>query len=139
MLFTPDNAQKVIAGLKTQTRRPQQELDEAYITYSYDLTPRIVFRAGRLLWQVGKTYAVQPGRGKASIGRILLKSIRKERVNEISEADAMAEGVTLHSTYQPGQGYRDGFRTLWNSIYSNGMAFDTGPMVWVLEFETETF
>lgn len=133
MLFTPENAQKVMTGLKTQTRRPEKEGDAGY-----EASGRImsVYRNGRLRWHVGLEYAVQPGRGKIAIGRIRLKSIRRERVNAITASDAFAEGIRLPTLpEETPEKFTAAFRELWNSIYSGGMAFDTGPMVWALEFE----
>lgn len=67
--------------------------------------------------------------------------VRVERLQDISEADARAEGA-----YPPPAGtdddgahydagtFRDGFRALWESI--NGSAsWDANPWVWVIEFK----
>jgi hypothetical protein len=43
-------------------------------------------------WVIGKTYAVQPGRGKKQIVRIRILNIRQEHLQDITEADAIAEG-----------------------------------------------
>ena len=65
--------------------------------------------------------------------------VRVERLQEISEADAIAEGVNVHpdhhgkprtSIYSPVQAYRD----LWESINGPG-SWDLNPWVWVVEFE----
>jgi hypothetical protein len=68
-----------------------------------------------------------------------ITAARVERLNEISEAAAEAEGLTEaaardhHCDY--GLDYRAAFRTLWDSI--NGKcAWDENPWVWVLEFKT---
>lgn len=73
--------------------------------------------------------------------RITLKivSVHVERLRDISEEDAKAEGVT-----PSGVGldldhlkYRAGFQTLWESI--NGPeSWDTNPWVWVIEFAVVT-
>jgi len=79
-----DHIRQIIAGTKTQTRRP----------------------SGR--YQVGRTYAVQPGRGKPAIpeGRILITGKRLED-RRISREDAKVEGG-----YTP-----DEFETLYESMY----------------------
>lgn len=148
--------QQILAGEKSQTRRLVQEGDSGGPEYSdegvlLDGRYGCVLRNGRYLWQVGHhTYAVQPNRGKPSVGRIRLTGIRQERVNEISEADAIAEGVilppcnyvgTCNSSRCPrhmADANRAAFATLWDSIHSGGAAYWTGPMVWVLEFELST-
>jgi hypothetical protein len=74
------------------------------------------------------------------LSRIMLEitGIRVERLQDISESDAIAEGVNVHpdhygrprnSIYSPVQAYRD----LWESI--NGpLSWDANPWVWVIEF-----
>lgn len=74
---------------------------------------------------------------KREYSRILFKitGLRVERLNDISEADAMAEGAT-----PSGVGddlaylqYRAGYQTLWESINGAG-SWDANPWVWVIEF-----
>ena len=52
-----------------------------------------------------------------------ITGVRVERVQEISEADAIAEGCDS----------ADGFRELWGSINGDG-AWDANPWVWVVVF-----
>jgi hypothetical protein len=68
--------------------------------------------------------------------------VRVERLQSISEADAMAEGVNVHpdhhdkprtSIYSPVQAYRD----LWESINGAG-SWGANPWVWVVEFRQVT-
>jgi hypothetical protein len=87
----------------------------------------------------------------------LLTNVRIERLHEITEEDAIAEGVEFDSGWeaQLGEGHSTGrgwrnylardeeyscptaiasYRTLWDSI--NGVGhFDTNPWVWVLTFD----
>jgi hypothetical protein len=82
---------KVLDQSKWQTRRPEQDGDR------YDaLNSRVVrtSRNGRAmtLWQVGKKYAIQPGRAKKGLGHFEVVNIRSEDVRHISHDDAMAEG-----------------------------------------------
>ena len=95
--------------------------------------------------------------------RILLEitDIRVERLNDISEADAKAEGASCTLWFEPagkpddesrnlsktainpihplhcqpdGISYRNGFATLWESI--NGTdSWAANPWVWVVEFK----
>lgn len=121
--------EKVLSGEKTQTRRIVKPSETCYhdslggvrsvYTYRGDSIPR-------LKWQVGRTYAVQPGRVKAGIGRIRITAIRKERLLELSREDEIAEGFRL-------EGY---FFIVWNRIHNaRGERVLDDPEVWVLEFE----
>lgn len=95
----------------------------------------------RLKWAVAqgffvdKTYAVQPGRGKKAVGRFRLKGIRKEKVQDISEKDAIAEGMfkELHPiSLKPVTRYM----IFWNSIHKKaGTCWEDNPTVWVLDIE----
>jgi hypothetical protein len=68
-----------------------------------------------------------------------LKSIRVEKLNNISGEDAMKEGVEVESMWPLyiGDFYRS-YSKLWDEINGNG-SWDKNPWVWVYEFErTET-
>lgn len=78
--------------------------------------------------------------------RILLEivSVRVERLNDIREADARAEGVTIEDRHMIGycageflppsiRAYRD----LWESINGAG-SWDADPWVWVVDFKRVT-
>jgi len=64
--------------------------------------------------------------------------VRVERLQEISEKDAIAEGADpyLHPVHPGREGLRhvDGFRSLWESINGPG-SWDANPWVWVIEFK----
>lgn len=65
-------------------------------------------------------------------------SVRVERVNNISENDAIAEGTTPSIVGHDLDylKYRAGFQTLWNSINAKrGFDWDVNPWVWVIEFK----
>ena len=63
--------------------------------------------------------------------RILLEvtSVRVERLQDISEADAEAEGPPKHFN-----SWRDNFCALWQKINGDG-SWDANPWVWVVEFQ----
>lgn len=109
---------KVLRGEKWQTRRlikPNETL------FQEDSNP-YVKSGSRIVYQVGKSYAVQPNRGKKSVARIVLTGLRKEPVKAISAEDALAEGFTS----------RDEFFATWRTIH--GKNADLAQEVWVLEF-----
>ena len=60
--------------------------------------------------------------------------VRVERLQDISETDARAEGAAAHNS--PAAiltGYRQGYRLLWDSINGAG-AWERNCWVWVVEF-----
>lgn len=74
-----------------------------------------------------------------SASRITLEivNVRLERVREISEQDAKAEGVNFVSCDAGGNSI-DLFANLWDSINTKrGYAWDTNPWVWVVEFKRQ--
>lgn len=117
MQFQPELAALILAGRKTQTRRPfipfnrETRLGDTVIENCW-LKIAQVNRNLRLKWRVGETYAVQPGRGKPTIARIRLLRIRREDVRDISFADALSEGFSNR---------RDFWRT-WCGFYDPPMA-----------------
>ncbi|EMM9997694.1 ASCH domain-containing protein [Morganella morganii] len=154
--FSDEMLAAVIDGRKTQTRRimkPQPALNGNF----YE-----VFGAG---WSKGiKRVTVAPGHSlernfpyglvdkkipfadkDGNIkGEIEIVDVWLQQVQDISEEDAVAEGVApLHGGYwkhyQPGWtqhqlSARGSFVSLWNSI--NGVdAWDKNPWVWVIEFK----
>jgi hypothetical protein len=72
-----------------------------------------------------------------------IDEIRAERVNDITEDDAMAEGIAfdeIEKRYKPfsllsTQNARTGFKVIWDFIYSaQGLGSETNPWVWVVKF-----
>lgn len=73
--------------------------------------------------------------------RITLRitDVRVERLQEISEDDAMAEGIALLNgryTYNDGmhESRRDSYAALWESINGHG-SWDANLLVWVISFD----
>lgn len=75
-----------------------------------------------------------------------VKDVRVERVQDITESDAEAEGMRSlpimigerRTTFEKefGVTMRDSFRDLWDSINAKrGYGWDTNPWVWVVKFE----
>jgi hypothetical protein len=69
-----------------------------------------------------------------------IKSIRVERLQQISEEDAKAEGCELAKGYEEltkelfRHPYREVFQDLWNSINTKrGFPWASNPWVWVIE------
>lgn len=73
----------------------------------------------------------------ASRINLAIKSVRVERLQDISEADALAEGITygqLPDNPHDQQRARTWYRGLWEQINGAG-SWDVNPWVWVIEFE----
>ena len=106
----------VLDGRKTQTRRLFN--DEGWsMVYSvvmvgrghkkkrvletlmrFDAVPKdniysVYSASGALKWRVGSTYAIQPARGQKGVGKIVIESIKLEKLHDISKQDAIAEGI----------------------------------------------
>lgn len=63
-----------------------------------------------------------------------ITGVRVERLQEITEEDAFQEGAPSKAGTVTGpycMSSKEGFRTLWQSIYGN---WDSNPWVWVYEF-----
>lgn len=63
--------------------------------------------------------------------------IRAEQLNEISEADAVAEGAPeAKEDHIPLYSNRMGFEIAWNNLNAKrGFSWDSNPWVWVIEFK----
>jgi len=144
---------QVLDGTKTQTRRPVKASQESN---RWDIETDVIneviqwldndkeYPANmRSIYVVGHTYAVQPGRGKKSKGRIHVQKIRRERLGEISEADCLAEGLRHlpedfdgvgRDLERPRRMIQQRYADLWNSC-GGRWEQDQNNDVWVLEFE----
>ena len=111
-------------------------------TYRYEADEKLP-RRKRELHEVGwwKRPAIFMPRAASRI-TLEITSVRVERLQDISEADALAEGVKVHpdhhgkppsSIYSPVQAYRD----LWESIHGPD-SWAANPWVWCISFSRVT-
>jgi hypothetical protein len=71
----------------------------------------------------------------ASRTTLEVTGVRVERLQDISEADAVAEGAAWAACGAPQEGsHKAGFAQLWESINGPG-SWDANPWVWVVEFK----
>ena len=139
--------EQVLDGTKTQTRRPVKEREQLI---SGDVGRPIWVHAGGhsaatckvigpgARFVTGKTYAIQPGRGKKAVGRIRITKIRRQELQGIMPLDIMAEGIepirVTPNRFMAEVRLED-FAQLWDSIYRKPYRWEDNPDVWVLEFE----
>ena len=124
-----------VPGDRLWVRETFAEAGHDLITYKADGTTR----------QVDRELDNKTSQWRPSIfmprwaSRITLEitSIGVQRLQDITEADAIAEGVTLPSnpvTMYPGI-YRDAYAHLWDSLNAKrGHSWATNPWAWVIEF-----
>jgi hypothetical protein len=113
----------LLSRRKTQTRRIKKPHEFLIRQGSMWRVEAKTDKSHRVVYNVGKIYAVQPGRTQKAVAHIKLTSIREEAVSDISEADAIAEGFDS----------REAFFDAWRRIH--GAKADMQQRVWVLEFE----
>ena len=122
--FKPQMIDAIRAGRKTQTRR--------------------IKKGDKPRYKVGESLTLKASRfSRNGFGQIQIGGVRSERLQDITNADAYAEGIMC--TVTVGE-YRKGldahgcdwlkfaFRQLWDSIHGDG-AWNLNPEVWVYEFE----
>jgi hypothetical protein len=96
VIFQPEFAELVLAGRKTQTRRRFKSWDSESCRY-----------------KVGRTYAVQDGRGRPALGRILILSVAPVRVEDLDGEDAIGEGFGSQAEFWHWWELRYGVRHGW--------------------------
>jgi hypothetical protein len=120
MIFQADMISAILEGRKTQTRRPVKRGDS--------LGPFTAGRCevrdlnGRTRWTEGRRYSICPGRGKPRVGLIRILRITRERLDQITDGNARAEGFAC----------REEFLSRWRELYPGS---DLSEDVWVLEFD----
>jgi hypothetical protein len=134
----------VVSGQKTQTRRLVHGGDFTEVDETNPNRPitKVIRTADagvpKVLYEVGKTYSVQPGIAKRTVGNIRITAIRRQQLQDLSEADALAEfPLTSPQIDQTdSQWARQTFIETWNKLYPTpGARWQDNPEVWVIEFE----
>lgn len=120
---------------------------ETWSKETIDSTERIVYRADIANGHnfIGWRPSIHMPRAYSRI-TLEITDVRAERVQEISEADAKAEGALQEfrtvvmrpdggPDYHLPLSYRAGFANLWDSINAKrGYGWDSNPWVWVIGF-----
>lgn len=109
-------------------------------TWNADWCDRTIYKAdGGYAKHAG--YSVEP-RWRPSIhmprwaSRIMLEitDVRVQRLQEISEEDAISEGIHSVAAFPSGYSNRDGFAALWNSLAKPDSTWAMNPWVWAVSF-----
>ncbi len=155
ILFSVPMIRAILEGRKTQTRivmtpQPKHKLVEGLAHVTVGMDPALDGR----VWYDGD--CIGPGRevrSKLRIGDHLLvrsnitlevEDVRVQRVQDISEADAVAEGVERiefgpHEiaglpVHPMTSSYVEAFGKLWDSINGKSHPWDANPWVWAITF-----
>jgi hypothetical protein len=105
MIFRPEMVEKIYAGKKTETRRP-------------------VAGGKPCRYRPGRSYAIQPGRGRLAVGRLAVLDVRRDALGNIDEAGARREGFES----------RGAFLDYWFGMHG---FMSLSAEVWVIRFRLE--
>lgn len=117
----------------------------AYTDSSINDQPGWVYRATDPDWSSMEGFRWKPPIFcTRSASRITLEitGVRVERLNDISEADAIAEGVTItdsivrDDSVHASRAWVESYRQLWEQINGAG-SWEVNPWVWVIEFKAD--
>jgi len=103
MFFKDEHILPIISGNKTQTRRK-------------------INRTGKCPYKPGHAYQCRDNYSSGAFAHILIKSVRQERLGEITDEDAIREG------YADRIDYLAAFERIYKRI-------DLDEIVWVIDFE----
>lgn len=175
MMFTGATVQAILSGRKTQTRRlvtpqPKQGPCHACIlvspfgfpgdrlwvketwakTYKAKHTTAYVYRADNPKIKIKRWKSSMFMPRRASRINLEITDIRMERLQDITDSDARAEGIYLHSSHglysadhtkmwghgDIGRTPVEGYQTLWDALNAKrGFGWDKNPYVWVITFK----
>ena len=74
----------------------------------------------------------------ASRIRLVVTDVRAERLLDVTEADTVAEGLTvLDAIRRKVPTVRDAFSLLWDDLYADTLPWSSNPFVWAVTFKRE--
>jgi hypothetical protein len=134
--FSTDMVRAILDGCKTMTRRPIDQCKEGY--WQCSITGEETWHNPIEAWECAwhnkrpKWFVGDFVRVKETDIVLELTAVRVERLQDITEEDAQAEGMPYTIDLQPCQ---ELFATLWDSLYAKrGDGWDANPWVYVIEF-----
>lgn len=137
IIFSHPMDQAIIEGRKTQTRlivnpQPDAVLDNTPFVNGHGYGGRGTRdRIVKCLYAPGDRLLVKEH-------LIEVVGVRVERLQAISDADCLAEGIDPHQAVKDGvtRPYREAYARLWDSIHGVG-AWVANSWVWVVEFKKD--
>lgn len=144
-VWTPENAERGFPSVRTGDRRCPYGVpgDRLWVRETWQLgtSPfaplRYIYRADGTESHHGWKPSIFMPR---AAGRLVLEltAVRVERLQEIDEADAEAEGCErrgANDQHGDERNYVEGYQDLWDSLNAKrGFGWDVNPWVWVLQF-----
>ena len=137
IIMSSESVREILAGNKTQTRRVLKKepaiwtvgdrlwVKESFFYAHVKSNPR--YRADYSDWDAEGINWTTPLYMPRKYSRITLEvvSVRAERLQEISEVDAILEGCES----------REAYRKRWDEINGKRYPWESNPFVWVIEFK----
>ena len=124
MPFSPNKGYRLAQGLTKAALRnlpPALLWKKPYVAMILEGRKTATRRRKRPLVKVGKAYGIRAGLYETLSQKILVESLRRQRLGEMTEEDAVKEGSASLSQ----------FRAEWESIYG---LWCPDEEVWVVEF-----
>ena len=115
------------AELTWNTTKPSGIPDEAALWYEADDQPRNNGRGTKFKGKLRSSIHIPRAASRITLE---ITGVRVERLQDISEADAIAEGVYT----DPACPAYDAYAQLWDEINGLG-SWEANPWVWVIEFK----
>ncbi|MDK1104207.1 MAG: hypothetical protein QGD93_11440 [Actinomycetota bacterium] len=100
MIDVVSSCDLILKGDKTLTWRPFKVDDRLIMHTSRPADVVRVYRKEVVMWRIGGDYAVQPGRGKDAVCRIVIEKITLKTPDVYTEAELKMEGFTGHPSYR---------------------------------------
>lgn len=108
-------------------RSPEQRASREEVYYRADGLPEFEGEESEIRWRP----SIHMPRWTSRL-TLTITDVRVERLQDITEADAQAEGIETYAGYA-----RERFRDLWNNLNrSRGFGWDVNPWVWAIGFTT---
>jgi hypothetical protein len=99
MMLFQHTVDRVLDGSKVATSRIVKPGDGIITDFASGRIDIVTSKTNRYVYELGKDYAVQPGRGQKAVGRIRITGIERYDVRSISWSQLKAEGFKDFSAF----------------------------------------